>query len=110
MRQKVQHRMAEVRESVNMPSELGVSFHSDKKRECKRKGKRIYGIRSFAYRIPHPHAAAACRLRLPRIWNPSCRPNPTVAPREVKLRFCFFAAGCRFLLHNVAIFFAKTAS
>ena len=34
-------------------------------------GKRIYGIRSFAYRIPHPHAAAASRLRLPRIWNPS---------------------------------------
>ena len=35
------------------------------------------------------------------------RPNPTVAPREVKLRFWFFAAGCRFLLHNVAIFFRK---
>ncbi len=29
MRQKVQHRMAEVGESVNMTSELGVSFHSD---------------------------------------------------------------------------------
>ena len=39
--------------------------------ECKRMGKRMYGIRSFAYRIPHPHAAAASRLRLPRIWNPS---------------------------------------
>ena len=38
MRQKVQNRMAEVRESVNMTSELGVSFHSDKKRECKRMG------------------------------------------------------------------------
>ena len=50
---------------------LGVSFHSDKKRECKRMGKRMYGIRSFAYRIPYPHAAAASRLRLPRIWNPS---------------------------------------
>ena len=49
-------------ESVNMTSELGVSFQSEKKRECKRMGKRIYGIRSFAYRIPHPHAAAACRL------------------------------------------------
>ena len=57
-------------ESVNMTSYLGVSFDSDKKRECKRMGKRMYGIRSFAYRIPHPHAAAACRLRLPRIWNP----------------------------------------
>ena len=33
--------------------------------------KRVYGIRSFAYRMPHPHPAAACRLRLPRIWNPS---------------------------------------
>ena len=32
------------------------------------------------------------------------RHNTTVAPREVKLRFWFFAAGCRFLLHNVAIF------
>ena len=38
-------------------------------------GKRVYGIRSFAYRIPHPHAAAASRLRLPRIWNPSFREN-----------------------------------
>ena len=57
MRQKVQNRMAEVRESVKMTSELGVSFHADKKREFKRKGKRIYGIRSFAYRIPQPHAA-----------------------------------------------------
>ena len=73
MRQKVQNRMAEVGKSVNMTSELGVSFHSDKKRECKRMGKRIYGIRSFAYRIPHPHAATASRLRLPRIWNPSLR-------------------------------------
>ena len=36
-------------------------------------GKRMYGIRSFAYRIPYPHAAAASRLRLPRIWNPSLR-------------------------------------
>ena len=31
------------------------------------------------------------------------RPNPTVAPCEVKLQFWFFAAGCRFVLHNVAI-------
>ena len=30
--------------------------------------------------------------------------NPTGAPREMKLRFWFFAAGCRFLLHNVEIF------
>ena len=37
------------------------------------------------------------------------RPNPTVAPSEVKLRFWFFAAGCRFLLHHVAIFW-QTAS
>ena len=29
----------------------------------------VYGIRSFAYRIPHPQAAAASRL--PRILNPS---------------------------------------
>ena len=70
MRQQVKHRMAEVGKSVNMTSELGVSFHSEKKRECKRMGNRMYGIRSFAYRIPHPHAAAASRLRLPRIWNP----------------------------------------
>ena len=73
MRQKVHNRMAEVGESVNMTSELGFSFQSEKKRECKRMGKRIYGIMSFAYRIPHPHAAAACRLRLPRIWNPSLK-------------------------------------
>ena len=33
--------------------------------------KRMYGIRSFAYRIAHPHAVAASRLRLPSIWNPS---------------------------------------
>ena len=70
MRQKVQNRMAEVRESVNMTSKLGVSFHSDKKRECKRKGKRII-IWNQIIRIPHSHAADACRLRLPRIWNPS---------------------------------------
>ena len=36
-------------------------------------------------------------------------PNPTVAPREVKLRFWLFAAGCRFLFHIVAIFL-QTAS
>ena len=40
-------------------------------------------------------------------WPSQCRPTPTVAPREVKLRFWFFAAGCRFLLHNVPIFFAN---
>ena len=59
--------MAEVRESVKMTSELGVSFHSDKKREFKRKDKRIYGIISFAYRIrmPQPHTASACRSRMP---------------------------------------------
>ena len=73
MRQQVQNRMAEVGKSVNMTSELGVSFHSEKKRECKRMGNRMYGIRSFAYRLPHPHAAAASCLRLPRIWNPSFR-------------------------------------
>ena len=74
MRQKVQNRMAEVGKSVNMTSELGVSFHSEKKRECKRICNRVlYGIRSFAYRIPHPHAEAASRLRLPRIWNPSLK-------------------------------------
>ena len=31
-----------------------------RKRECKRMGKRIIFV---AYRIPHPHAAAVCRLR-----------------------------------------------
>ena len=36
---------------------VGVSFHSEKKRECKRMGNRMYGIRSFAYRMPQPHAA-----------------------------------------------------
>ena len=73
MRQQVKNRMAKVGKSVNMTSELGVSFHSEKKRECKRMGNRMCGIRSFAYRIPHPHphAAAASGLRLPRIWNPS---------------------------------------
>ena len=73
MRQKAQNRMAEVGKSVNMTSYLGVSFHSDKERECKRMGKRMYGIRSFAYRIPHSHAAAACHSRLPRKWNPSLK-------------------------------------
>ena len=64
MRQKVHNRMAEVGKSVNMTPELGVSFHSVKKRECKRMGKRIYGIRSFAYRIrmPQPQAAYAYRV------------------------------------------------
>ena len=50
------------RDSANMTSKLGVSFHSDKKRECKGMGKRIYGIISFACRIPHPHADYAYRL------------------------------------------------
>ena len=62
MRQKVQNRMAEVGKSVNMTSELGVSFHLDKKRDCKRMGKRIYGIRAFAYRMPQPQAAYAYRV------------------------------------------------
>ena len=35
--------------------------------------------------------------------------NPTVALRKVKLRLWFFAAGCRFVLHNVAIVL-RTAS
>ena len=52
------------------------------------------------------------RFRLP--WSAidlvnQRRPNPTVAPRDVKLRFWFFAAGCRFILQNVAIFL-QTAS
>ena len=51
------------------------------------------------------------RFRLP--WSAILvnqrRPNPTVAPRDVKLRFWFFAAGCRFILQNVAIF-VQTAS
>ena len=60
MRQKVQNRMAEVGESVNMTSELGDSFHSDKKRECKHMGKRIW---NQIIRIPH--TASACRSRMP---------------------------------------------
>ena len=84
MRQKVKNRMAEVGKFVNMTSELGVSFHSDKKRECKRMGKRIYGIRSFAYRIPHPHAATASRLRLPRIWNPSLSSSSRIRAKTVR--------------------------
>ena len=67
MRQKVQIRMAEVGKSVNMTSELGVSFHSDKKREYKRMGKRVYGIRSFAYRIRMPQPQAAYAYRVYRI-------------------------------------------
>ena len=52
------------------------------------------------------------RFRLP--WSAidlvnQRRPNPTVAPRDVKFRFWFFAAGCRFILQNVAIFL-QTAS
>ena len=57
MRQKVHNRMAEVGESVNMTSELAVSFHSDKKRECKRNGKRMES--------DHSHTASACRSRIP---------------------------------------------
>ena len=56
------NRMAEVGGSVNMTSELGVSFHTDKKRECKCMGKRMYGITSFAYRIRMPQAAYAYRV------------------------------------------------
>ena len=80
------NRMAEVGGSMNMTSELGASFHSDKKRECKRMGKRIYGIISFAYRVPHPHAADACRLRLPRIWNPSFMRHPAKMEKHVNGR------------------------
>ena len=44
------------------------SWHDDvQEKRVQRMGKRIYGIRSFAYRIPHPYAAAASRLRLPHI-------------------------------------------
>ena len=72
MRQQVQHRMAEVGESVNMTSEFGVSFHSDKKIECKRIGKRIESDHSHtAYRIsmPQPHVAYAyASLTLWRIY------------------------------------------
>ena len=48
------------------------------------------------------------RFRLPwstiDLVNQRRRPNPTVTQCEVKLRFWFFAAVWRFLLHNVAIF------
>ena len=39
--------------------------------------------------------------------NQRRRPNPTLAPREVKLRFWSLLAGCRFLLHNVVRCFCK---
>ena len=52
------------------------------------------------------------RFRLPwstiELDNQRRRPNLTVAPHEVRLRFWFFAAGCRFLLH-VLRFFLQTA-
>ena len=41
--------------------------------------------------------------------NQRRRSNPTLASREVKLRFWSLLAGCRFLLHNVAMFL-QTAS
>ena len=85
MRQKVQNRMAEVGRSVNMTSELGVSFQSDKKRDSKRMGKRIW---NQIIRIPH--TASACRsrmplrpLRLPRIWNPSSMRYPAKMEKHV---------------------------
>ena len=59
MRQKVQNRMAEVRESVNMTSELGVSAHADKKREFKR---RVNVHTAYRIRMPQPHAAYAYRV------------------------------------------------
>ena len=65
MRQKVQNRMAEVGKSVNMTSELGVSFHSDKKRECNRMGKRMEAGHShteYRIRMPQPQAAYAYRV------------------------------------------------
>ena len=65
MRQKVHNRMSEIGISVNMTSEVGVSFHSDRKRECKRMGKRMESDHSHtAYRIrmPQPHAAYAYRV------------------------------------------------
>ena len=79
-------------------------------------GKRMYGIISFAYRIPYPHAAAASRLRLPRIWKPAFHgacfgavSAPTLSARVLcraraafeKERFhyehssCFHGADCR---------------
>ena len=48
-----------------------------------------------------------CSTNELHVVNQRRRPNPTVAPREVKLRCWFFGAGCRFLLHNV---FLQTAS
>ena len=57
----IQHRKLHVGLISHVPGTATFS-----KRECKRTGKR-YGIISFAYRITHPHAAAASRLRLPRM-------------------------------------------
>ena len=69
MRQQVQNRMAEVGKSVNMTSELGVSFHSEKKRECKRMGNRIqlymesdHSHTAYRIRMPQPQAAYAYRV------------------------------------------------
>ena len=67
MRQKAQHRMAEVGQSVNMTSYLGVSFHSDKKRENKRMGKRRcmesdHSHTAYRIRMPQPQAAYAYRV------------------------------------------------
>ena len=47
--------------------------------------KRMYGI----IRIPYPHAAAASRLRLPRIWNPSFSQCPFT---EFISQTCWFSS------------------
>ena len=64
---------------------------------------------AFSAKFPTKKREISLRWSTIDLINQRRRPNPTVAPREVKLRFWFFAAGCRFLLHHVAIFW-QTAS
>ena len=78
MRKKVQNRMAEDGESVNMTSYLGVSFHSDKKRECKRMGKR----RPLCMESDHSHTAYHIRMPQPQAVYAYGRPMRYPAKME----------------------------
>ena len=58
----------------------------------------IVDTTSFSAKFPKKNGKCRLPWSTINLVNQRRRPNPTVAPREVKLRFCFFAAGCRFLL------------
>ena len=66
---------------------------------------------AFSAKFPKNGRFGIPWITIDDLVNQRRRPNPSVAPGEVKLRFWFFAAGCRCLLGPIQCRdFLQTAS